>query len=64
MIKIGSWVKSQKPELFKKARSRKPRISIFKAGLREFKRSILTHKRHLIWIYFRFLNFYVYPNII
>ena len=56
MIKIGTWIKSKKPELFKKTKLKRARISIFRAGLNEFSRTIITNQRRKIWIYFRFLS--------
>ena len=56
MIKIGTWIRSKKPELFKKTKLKRPRISVFRAGLNEFSRTIITNQRRKIWIYFRFLS--------
>ena len=56
MIKIGKWIKVQQPKLFKKAKHKRPRISLFKAGQREFVRVIFTRSDHDLWRYIKFLS--------
>jgi len=56
MIKIGSWVRSRKPQLFKKAKHKRPRISLFTAGRRELARVIYTRSDKDLWLYIKFLS--------
>lgn len=56
MIKIGSWLKAKKPELFKKAKHKRARISLFTAGKRELARVIYTRSDRDLWRYIKFLS--------
>ncbi len=56
MIRIGHWVQSKQPKLFKIAKHKRARISFFKAGLREFVRVIFTRSDRDLWRYIKFLS--------
>lgn len=56
IIRIGKFIKKTNPKLFKKAKHKRNRKSIFRAGLDSIKRGFLTNNTRLIWKYIRFLS--------
>ena len=56
MIRIGTWVKKIKPEIFKKKKHGRPAKSIFRAGLEEFANAIYTMRLVRLKMYFNFLS--------
>lgn len=56
MIRIGTWVKKIKPEIFKKKKHGRPAKSIFRAGLEEFANAIYTLSLVRLKMYFNFLS--------
>lgn len=55
-IKVGTYIKKHQPELFKKTKNKRPRKSIFKAGLEALAEVFFTSNSHKIWKYIRFLS--------
>ncbi len=56
IIRIGQYVRKSHPKLFKKAKHRRNRKSVFRGGLDAMKRAFFTNQKHLIWKYIRFLS--------
>lgn len=56
MIKIGTWVKKIKPEVFKRKKHGRPAKSIFRAGIEAFANAIYTLNRGRVKMYLNFLS--------
>ena len=55
-IRVGTYIKKSQPELFKLTKNKRPRISIFKAGLQALAEVFFTSNTYKIWKYIRFLS--------
>jgi hypothetical protein len=55
-IRVGTYIKKTEPHLFKKTKNKRPRKSIFKAGLEALQRAFFTAHWHKIYLYLRFLS--------
>lgn len=56
IIRIGEHIRKTNPKLFKKAKHKRNRKSVFRAGLDDIKRAFITSHTSLIWKYIRFLS--------
>lgn len=56
IIRIGQYVRKTNPKLLKKAKHKRNRKSVFRAGLDAIKRAFITSQLALIWKYIRFLS--------
>lgn len=55
-IRVGTYVKKTEPHLFKKTKNKRPRKSIFKAGLEALQAAFFTAHWHKIYLYIQFLS--------
>ena len=55
-VKVGTYIKRKHPKLFKMTKNRRPRKSIFKAGLEALAEVFFTSNTYKIWKYIRFLS--------